>query len=528
MLGIGKRNKKINITKMEIILIIVGLIVGALISWLFVKKDSIGVISKLETQLESIKKNLEIQQSENESINNDLLNEKKERNGVERNLTEAIVREEGIQRELDKLIENSNKTQEDLDKKTKEFNDLNKIYATAAASNESLEEKLASQKQDLEKLNEKLTTDFENIASKILDEKTEKFTSTNKANIDALLKPLGENLDKFKAQVEAVYDKESKERFSLGEKVKDLVGLNEKLSKDAQNLTTALKADPKKQGNWGEMILERILEQSGLTKDREYYLENYLKDDDGNYMLNDDGKKMRPDAIIQYPDERKVIIDAKVSINAYIRYVEAETDVEQKLFLKEHVDALKSHIVTLSNRGYENFEKSLDFVMMFVPNEPAFMMALKEDKDLWHFAYKKRILLISPTNLIATLKLIEDLWKREHQNQNAKAIADRGAKLYEKFVNFSKNFKTVGKNITAAQTAYDEAFKQLATGSDNLVLQTEKMKALGITTKAVLDPVFLDGNEVEMPKVEKVKELDIFDEDISMEEDADDNDEILK
>lgn len=245
------------------------------------------------------------------------------------------------------------------------------------------------------------------------------------------------------------------------------------------------------------MILERILEQSGLTKDREYYLENYLKDDDGNYMKNEEGKKMRPDAIIQYPDERRVIIDAKVSINAYIRYVEAETSEEQKSHLKAHVTAVKKHINDLSARDYESFEKSLDYVMMFIPNEAAFMMALKEDTDLWQYAYKKRIVIISPTNLIVTLKIIEDLWKREYQNQNSKAIADRGMKLYEKFVLFTDNFKKVGRHIAMADSSYNDAFKQLSVGSDNLVSQTLKMKALGVDSKKTLDPVFLEGNEVD-------------------------------
>ena len=212
-------------------------------------------------------------------------------------------------------------------------------------------------------------------------------------------------------------------------------------------------------------------------------------------MINDEGQKMRPDAIIQYPDERKVIIDAKVSINAYIRYVEAETSEEQKIHLKDHVTAIKNHINTLSNRGYENFEKSLDYVMMFIPNEAAFMVALKEDKDLWQFAYKKRIVIISPTNLIVTLKIIEDLWKREYQNQNSKAIAERGMKLYEKFISFTDNFKKVGRHIELADSTYNAAFKQLSTGNDNLVSQTLKMKALGVDSKKTIDPKFMEGIE---------------------------------
>ena len=367
--------------------------------------------------------------------------------------------------------------------------------ATANADNKSLQEKLGTQKEEIEVMGKKFNTEFENIAAKILKDNTKTFSELNETKIKALLNPLGENLKEFKKKVDDVYNEEARQRFSLSEKVKDLVDLSESLRKEAQNLTTALKADPKKQGSWGEMILERILEQSGLNKDREYYLENYLKDDNGKYMINDEGQKMRPDAIIQYPDERKVIIDAKVSINAYIRYVEAETSEEQKIHLKDHVTAIKNHINTLSNRGYENFEKSLDYVMMFIPNEAAFMVALKEDKDLWQFAYKKRIVIISPTNLIVTLKIIEDLWKREYQNQNSKAIAERGMKLYEKFISFTDNFKKVGRHIELADSTYNAAFKQLSTGNDNLVSQTLKMKALGVDSKKTIDPKFMEGIE---------------------------------
>ena len=263
--------------------------------------------------------------------------------------------------------------------------------------------------------------------------------------------------------------------------------LNKVISEEAQNLTKALKGEAKTQGRWGEMILESILEKSGLVKDREYFMEHELLDENGNPLKSDsEGKKMRPDAVIKYPDNRSVIIDSKVSLNAFTRLIASTDAEEQKRELAAHVTAVKSHIVALSAKGYDDYDKALDFVMMFVPSEPAYIAALQGDPELWHFAYDKRILLLSPTNLITSLKLIVDLWKREYQNQNALEIAERGAKLYDKFVGFVANLEEVGTHLERAQGKYTEAYKQLSTGNDNLVLQATKLKGLGLKTKKEL------------------------------------------
>ncbi len=287
--------------------------------------------------------------------------------------------------------------------------------------------------------------------------------------------------------MEEVYDKESKERFSLGEKVRELADLNKVISTEAQNLTKALKGEAKTQGRWGEMILESILEKSGLTKGREYFMEHQLLDEEGKPLRSDsEDKKMRPDAVIKYPDNRSVIIDSKVSLNAFTRYMAATDSEEQKRELAEHVSAVKTHIVTLSAKGYDDYDKALDFVMMFIPSEPAYIAALQGDADLWNFAYDKRILLLSPTNLITSLKLIVDLWKREYQNQNALEIAKRGALLYDKFVGFVENLNKVGKKIEEATEAYTNAKGQLSIGSGNLVQQATELKNLGLKTKKEL------------------------------------------
>jgi DNA recombination protein RmuC len=389
---------------------------------------------------------------------------------------------------------------EELKTTKKELSETNQVLATAKATNVALNEKFQTQKEEIEALGKKFNTEFENIANKILDTKTEKFTELNKNNLKTILEPLGKNINEFKTKVEEVYDKESKERFSLGEKVRELAQLNKVISEEAHNLTKALKGEAKTQGRWGEMILESILEKSGLVKGREYFMEHELLDASGNALRSDsEGKKMRPDAVIKYPDSRSVIIDSKVSLNAFTRLIASADAEEQKQELSAHVSAVKAHIVALSAKGYDDYDKALDFVMMFIPSEPAYIAALQGDPELWNFAYDKRILLLSPTNLITSLKLIVDLWKREYQNQNALEIAERGSKLYDKFVGFVANLEDVGEHLDKAQGKYSEAYKQLSTGNDNLVLQATKLKALGLKTKKELPKEMIStsvGNEL--------------------------------
>lgn len=383
-----------------------------------------------------------------------------------------------------------------------DFAKNNQLLATADANSAALQEKLQTQKDEIETLGKKFNIEFENIANKILDTKSEKFTELNKTNLRTILEPLGKNITEFKTKVEEVYDKEAKERFSLGEKVKELSQLNQVISEEARNLTKALKGEAKTQGRWGEMILESILERSGLVKNREYFMEHELQDANGNALRSDDeGKKMRPDAVIKYPDNRCVIIDSKVSLNAFTRLIAAVDAEEQKTELAAHVNAIKNHIISLSAKGYDDYDKSLDFVMLFVPSEPAYIAAMQYDSDLWNFAYDKRILLLSPTNLITSLKLIVDLWKREYQNQNALEIAERGAKLYDKFVGFVSNLDDVGEHLGKARWKFDEAYKQLCTGNDNLVLQATKLKNLGLKTKKGLQQDIINtASAFELPE----------------------------
>lgn len=425
-----------------------------------------------------------------ENLESRLLEEKEAFMTCQTEKAELLVQKEAVITSYAEAKSKIASYEEKIEELTDKYNRANEEQASLRAAKKSLDEKLTTQKQEIADLRKTFSIEFENMANKILEEKTEKFTSVNQLNLDTILKPLGENIESFKKKVEDVYDKESKERFSLGEKIKDLENLNSKLSKEAQNLTTALKGDSKTQGNWGEMILERILEQSGLRKEEQFRMEVVLKDDDGKNLTSEAGHSMRPDAVVDYPDDRKVIIDSKVSLTAFTRYVEAEDLNEQKQSLTEHVSSVKKHIDELANKAYDKYDKSLDFVMMFVPTESAYIAALKHDPELWNYAYSKRIILISPTSLITALKMINDLWKREYQNKNALAIAEKGAKLYDKFVGFTENLSKVRKGIEDAQKFCDKAFGQLSEGNGNLLKQAHELKELGVAGRKKLAPEF--------------------------------------
>ncbi len=447
-----------------------------------------GLIAVKTTEYSNIKNQFEELKAELSTYKATVSTQQNEIQNTERNYAVIKANLEAANTAIKTYLDDISQLKSEVKAKTDEFNEANKRVSEFAANNSALTEKLETQKSEMETLRKQFNTEFENIATKILDEKTEKFTKVNQENIATILKPLGENLDNFKKKVEEVYDKESKERFSLGKEVEKLVLLNQKVSEEANNLTNALKGSSKTQGDWGQMILENILEKSGLVKDREYFVQAFLKDDDGNYLKNEDGSKMQPDVIFAYPDNRKVIVDSKVSLTAYTRYASTDVIDEQKRAIDEHIKSLRRHIEDLSRKNYQDFARSLDFVMMFVPNEPAYLLALQHDPEIWHFAYNKRILLISPTNLIAALKMIVDLWKRENQNRNAQEIAKRGSALYDKLVSFVSSLSEIGVNLSKAQKSYDIAFGQLKDGQGNLVWQAEKLKELGLKTKKNLPP----------------------------------------
>lgn len=384
------------------------------------------------------------------------------------------------------LSETVEKTQSELEDKEKEIIELNRQISARDVEFRNLNEKLQDQKNEIEKLHEKFRIEFKNLANEIFDEKSKRLTEQNKLKLDEILKPLSEKLKDFEKKVEETYDKEAQQRFSLKEEVKRLAELNQQVSREASNLTKALKGDTKARGSWGEVILESILERSGLVKGREYFIQASFTDDHG--------KKVQPDVIVAYPGDRKVIIDSKVSLLAYERYVSQEDKHEQEKTLKDHLLSVRNHIRTLSEKNYQDIYKikSLDFVMLFMPIEPAYYLANQYDSELWSYAYDKRILLISPTNLIAALKMIESMWRQEYQSKNVLEIARQSGALYDKFEGLLSDLVDIGKKLDSAQNSYKSSMTKLAEGKGNLISRVEQIKKLGAKTKKTIPQNLLE------------------------------------
>ena len=361
---------------------------------------------------------------------------------------------------------------------------LTRELAVSATNHENLKEKLEEQKTEIISLQDRFRIEFKNLANDILEEKSKKFTEQNRSNLDQLLKPLGERIREFEKKVGDAYDKEAQQRFSLKEEVKRLAELNKKISEDAENLTRALKGDSKSQGNWGEMILESILERSGLVKDREFIVQASFQ--------GDDGRRLQPDVVVSYPGNRSVIIDAKVSLTAYERLVDAGSAELQEKYLKEHLSSIRNHIIELSNKDYLNIYQiqTLDFIMMFLPVEPAYLLAIKEDPEIWNYAYDRRILLISPTNLLAALKMIASLWRQEYQNKNALEIARQSGDLLDKFYALLADLNDLGNRLKLTQKSYDDAINKLSEGKGNLIRRAQRIEELGAKTKKNLPDNF--------------------------------------
>ena len=457
-----------------ILYLLIGLVAGVVIAWIFGRVLMAGSTRILQQQKDELDRELKAKQSEN----TELLKTASELGAVGQNLKTRI----------EELLKDSGEKNERLLEAVR-------TQAELSATNQALNEKLHTQTDEIVRIRKEAQLEFEQIANKILEDKSKRFTEANKENIGSILKPLGENLDKFRQKVEETYDKESKERFSLEKVVKELAQMNQKISEEANNLTNALKGKSKVQGNWGEMILENILEQSGLQKNREYFLQETIRDDTNLSVKSEDGRRMIPDVVVHYPDQRKVIIDSKVSLTAYVEYTSTDDKAACDRLASQHVASVRRHVDELKQKNYQAHIESLDFVMMFIPNEPAYMLALQTDPGLWNYAYQKGVLIISPTNLITSLRLIHDLWSREYQNRNALEIADRGSLLYEKFVGFVDNMARIGENIDRTRNSYDDAMGQLRDGRGNLIGQVDKLRSLGVKARKKLPVVNNENDE---------------------------------
>ena len=395
------------------------------------------------------------------------------------------------------LTEKENITQMLKDEQSRLLNELLYERTQLAQANQSLEssrsyfkaqqEKLAEQKAEIEQTRLHFQREFENVAEKLLKEKSREFTDVNKLSIDTILNPLKENIKAFEEKVDKVYNTEAAERHVLRGEIGKLMELNQLISTEASNLTKALKGDNKKQGNWGEVILEKVLERSGLVRDREYRIQASLN--------HSDGSRLQPDVIIDLPDDKHLIIDSKVSLIAYDRLVNCETEEERKLYSKAHVESLRNHVHGLSSKSYHDLYQvnSPDFVLLFVPIESSFSFAVQLDADLFSDAWDKRVVIVSPSTLLATLRTIASIWKQERQNRNVLEIARLSGSMYDKFVGFMADMESIGKNINQTQSVYNNAFNKLVDGNGNLTKTAEKIKGLGAKANKQLDVKYLDG-----------------------------------
>lgn len=494
-----------------IIGLFVGLILGAVIIYFFLKSSMVSRILHEELNHQHIKNISDLENAQREiSKLNETVNEEKQINQEQTqllsDLKNEIARLSSEHQAQNQKIEEQQKINQDQNQEIRslqnEKQNLIAIKSQLSAEKESIQTLYDSQKEEITKIQEMAKNEFKNLANEILEEKSKKFTDTNKENLDLLLKPLGENLETFKKRVNEVYENEARERFSLNSTIKMMMEQTTKISQEANNLATALKGQTKMQGDWGEMILERILEDSGLTKDREYFTQHNIKDEEGN--------NQRPDFVLRLPGNQLVIIDSKVSLNAYERMISAEDQDQRTQNLNLHIAAIKRHIDTLAEKRYDNLKESLDFTIMFIPVESAFLTAVQSDPQLWNYAYKKHIILLSPTNLIAYLKLISDVWKRDTHNKNAAQIATDAGRLYDKFEGFIQDLLKVGKKMDDAKGDYEKAMNKLTTGRGNLVGSVQKLKQLGAKATKHLPEALLE-------RANENSDTNLLDEDLAEE-----------
>ena len=382
---------------------------------------------------------------------------------------------------LDNLSDRLNRTAGQLASAREENSSLNTRLELLGQEIERREEQFQKQERERKEQEDILETRFRNLANDILRQNTADLKTQNEERLREILTPLRTNIDEFRKTVTDTYNNEARERFSLSDRIRELIDLNQSISRQAKELSEALRGDSKVQGDWGEMVLESILEKSGLQKDEEYFTQA-TTDSNGETLRNEDGSLLRPDVVVKYPDGRFVVIDSKVSLTAFVDYANADNDEVRDGAALRHVRSVKKHIDELARKRYQDYvgDAKLDFVMMFIPNEPAYIAAMRLDPGLWQEAYERHVLIVSPTHLVSGLKLIAQLWSRDRQTKNAITIAEEAAKMYDKFADFTKDMEKIEKALGSTRKAYDDAMTKLTTGTGNLITRALKLQELGV------------------------------------------------
>ncbi|WP_396185724.1 DNA recombination protein RmuC [Flavobacterium sp.] len=432
---------------------------------LFIVALAIGIfIGKLIFSAKSQSEKIFLEEKLNDLREQSLI----EKSTLEKQLQQAIQEKESIRNEKEAI-------NIQLSKKEVDF--------------ENLWQRNKEQKEEVEKLQEKFTKEFENLANKILEEKSSKFTEQNKENMKNILSPLQEKIQLFEKRVDDTHKESIDYHAALRQQILGLSEMNAQMSKETLNLTKALKGDSKMQGNWGELVLERVLEKSGLEKDREYYVQQS--------HTNEGGQRVFPDVVINLPDGKKMIVDSKVSLTAYEKYINEEDDNLKNSYLKEHINSIKRHVEQLGEKNYQDLYQieSPDFVLLFIPMEPAFALALNDDTTLYNKAFEKNIVIVTPSTLLATLRTIDSMWANQKQQENAFEIARQAGALYDKFEGFVADLIKVGKKIDESKVEYQGAMNKLVDGKGNLIISVEKLKKMGAKAKKALPENILNRAE---------------------------------
>ena len=449
---------------MEILYIILAFILGAVLAYFILKSSSVS-----RKSYEELQQNFNQKEADFNKIIAEISAENK-----------AQLQKIAEQQELN---ERQNSEIKDLQS---DKNQLIGLKSQLAAQNESLQQLLDSQKEEIVKIQEEAKLQFENLANKILEEKTLKFTEQNQQNLKNILNPLQEKITDFEKKVENTHKESIDYHAALRQQILGLKEMNLQMSKETLNLTKALKGDSKIQGNWGELVLERVLEKSGLEKGREYEIQKSFTTEEGN--------RVQPDVIINLPDGKKMIVDSKVSLTAYEKYINEEDDEQKNSFLKEHVNSLKRHVEQLGSKNYQHLYQmeSPDFVLLFIPIEPAFAIALNEDTQLYNKAFERNIVIVTPSTLLATLRTIDSIWTNQKQQENAYEIARQAGALYDKFDGFVTDLVKIGKKMDEAKTEYEGAMNKLVDGKGNLITSVQKLKIMGAKAKKSLPDAILN------------------------------------